>query len=62
MPVNPPAGVAVLHFLVLGTLREVARRVPVFRIGIDVGVLMYRTEMAGLIRERLVNRLLSTSF
>lgn len=55
MPSDAPTHVPIWRFLVLGALGEVARRIPLLRVGIDSGIVMGCREMIYLGRtERLV--------
>src|SRR5205085_110025 len=56
MPSDAPTHISIWRFLVLGALGEVARGIPLLRVGIDGGILMSRPEMICLGRtERLVD-------
>jgi hypothetical protein len=56
MPSGAPTHIPIWHFLVLGALGEVARRVPLIWVGIDSRILMGRPEMICLGRKRAVSR------
>jgi hypothetical protein len=54
MSSHTPTRIPIRHFLVLGALGEVARRIPLLRVGIDGGILMGRREMICLGRTELL--------
>jgi len=56
MPSGAPTHISIWHFLVLGALGEVARGIPLLRVGIDSGIVMSGRERICLGRtERLVH-------
>lgn len=54
MPSDTPTYISIWHFLVLGTLGEVARRIPLLWVGIDSRIPMGRPGMICLGRKELL--------
>jgi hypothetical protein len=54
MPSDAPTYVPIWRFLILGALGEVARRIPLLRVGIDSRIAMGRREMICLGRTELL--------
>ena len=54
MPSDAPTGIPIWHFLVLGALGEVTRRIPLLRVGIDGRIVMSCPEKICLGRKELL--------
>lgn len=54
VPPQTPTGIAIWNFLVFGASREVTRRIPLLRIGVDGRILVGIAEMVGLMGKQVL--------